>query len=286
MTADSRTEERIQDAFGTKAVSPATKHRMLVTIRASAGRQTAIRPAWRVGIAAVAVLGVVAAFAVTYLSPLSSPTPAMAAMVEGLRKLDCVGVVHYKVTSKGTLTEKGKVLRRNSRTDEYWIDSERRLARWETKAPSGEAAAGLFITADGVTYSIQTNELNGQKTTSTTTRRSGRDWSDDFDGTIQSLIRWIEGGSAKIVERTRVDGQEVFIVRVTWENQTERVVTTESETFWLRRADYVPLKVEYRQGDTLDGRPVGAEYVEVRSYSEYEHLAPKDTPADLFAVPR
>ncbi len=251
-------------------------------------------------LAAVATVAVAVAALLIVLPPGmgGSPTPAMAEVAQGLKALDAPEVVHYRIAYSGRLTERGRVLRTNSRSEEYWVDRERRMARLVTGATSSnrlnEAAYGVYVTKDGVTRELQVDVNRGKRTTQRQQTRSGRCWEDDFDGTIYSLRLWLDGTTSPTVGlRVEIVGADVFreervvLVRLTSDNSigaTQGYRSTETQTFWLRQDDYVPVRIESVAVDRSDNGEVVSEYREVRTFSDYERLRRSEIEPDLFEL--
>lgn len=291
-------EDRIASSFGVAddAAEERRAHIWEAVQRKRESRPRAITVP-RVAIVACGVAATVVLLTVVPLGPAGSPTPAMAKVAQGLKALDAPEVVHFRVSYSGRLTERGHLVRTNERTEEYWIDRERRMARSVTSATSSngvtEATYGVYVTKNGVTKEFQIDRTQGKRVTTQKESPSGRNWNDDFDGTISSLRELLDGTVKSTGMTTEIlgvnvfEGERVVIVRTTsvlTGMATRGHRSTESQTFWLRQRDYVPVQIESVQSERSDEGVTVSEYREVRTFTDYERLSRTETKPDLFEL--
>jgi len=248
----------------------------------------------RMAVVACAAVAIVVLLTIVPMGPAGSPAPAMAKVAQGLKALDAPEIVHYRVSYVGRLTERGHVVRSDTRTEECWIDRERRMARSVTSATSSngavEAAYGVYVTKDGVTRELQIDKTQGKRVINQKESQSGRNWSDDFDGTISYLRTLLDGTEKYVGLTTQILGVDVFrgervvLVRTSYVEPSSGYQSTQSQTFWLRQRDYVPMQIEDVRSEQSDDGETMSEYREVRTFTDYERLQRSEAEPDLFEL--
>lgn len=227
--------------------------------------------------------------------PHQAPSSALAQTAAGLQRLEDAGLVHFRQETTTELHRGDGAVRRSVMYVETWIDNEKGLRRTDvqTKAHKGqssvEALRAHSVSKNGVTQGWQTDLLNGEQETRSTNAESERNWPDDFDGAIASLRDSLNGPEkhsgvqVELVGEERIDNEPVLVIRRTdLLSDPEATIRDEDVmTFWLRKCDYVPLRIECLRVETRDGK----REIQLRSttrITSYEILPQSMTDSALF----
>jgi len=79
-------------------------------------------------------------------------------------------------------------------------------------------------------------------------------------------------------------GERVVLVRTSYVEPSSGYQSTQSQTFWLRQRDYVPMQIEDVRSEQSDDGETMSEYREVRTFTDYERLQRSEAEPDLFEL--